>query len=503
LSDDIKPTELPAEENVPAAPTAQEGLMSRRDLLRTGAMGVVGAAVGLAGLKNGIFGLGDQPAKETASSRWSFATTKPISLNIWIWAGQSVEQAGFDAVKAANPKDFGNVDLNFTVFNGGDQQCAEKFSLALSGHTTLPDLLTLNYIEVPEFAGTGVISNLNDVFKPVENGLYAGTKLTAQVNGQYVDIPQQLNAKLFYYRQDLFEGAGIDPATIPAMTQSEFIAMGKKFTAKYPGQYIMNMFNEPPEYLFDEFVSAWAPIAFADTKGKYDITSNPAFASTLAFMRQIRSSGIAYPVDDFTTDWPAAIKAEKINGFLIADWMDQFLPSYATTSAYGKWRAVPWPKLAPMANQQYGSDSGGAVKVFPTGARNNSLAIELANYWHLSETGSVAAFGANGVLPVVKTAEPAVLDSLKSMKKPASMSQTDWLELPQNYFGGLSYIQTKLAAQDRVTVFSFDPKALVDWETIMVNWMEKAVQGKSTVKAALEGMQHDMQSQVGNPWQSS
>ena len=37
-------------------------------------MGVVGAAVGLAGLKNGIFGVGDQPAKETASSRWFFCS---------------------------------------------------------------------------------------------------------------------------------------------------------------------------------------------------------------------------------------------------------------------------------------------------------------------------------------------------------------------------------------------------------------------------------------------
>ena len=476
--------------------------LSRRDVLRYGVLGAAGAVLGLSRLGADLRGAARFVAHDGAGRR-TFAAAKPISLTVWVWAGASVSQAGYNAVQKTYRKALGNVNLDIKTFTGGDAGNAEKFSLALSGHTTLPDILYLNYIEVPEFANKGVLINLDSYFKPVASDLYAGAQTVAQVNGQYVTFPIQLNGKIYYYRQDLFESAGIDVSSIPNMTTAEFIQMGKTFTAKHPGQYIMNMANEPPEYLFGEMISAYAPISFASQTGKYDVISNPAFGDVLSFMRDIRKSGIAYPVDDFTTDWPSAIKAEKICGFLIADWMDQFLPSYATLSASGKWKALPWPSLKPLANQQYGSDAGGAVAVIPAAAPNATLAAEVCNYWHLQGAGALAAFGANGVLPILKSVEPGVLSSLSSAKKPSSMSQTDWEELPQNYFGGASYIKSKLAAQDRVKVFGFDPKALVDWNTIMVNWMEKVLEGKVSVSAALAGMQKDMKTEVGNPWSSS
>ena len=182
--------------------------------------------------------------------------------------------------------------------------------------------------------------------------------------------------------------------------------------------------------------------------------------------------------------------------------MDQFLPSYATLSTSGKWKALPWPALKPLANQQYGSDAGGAVAVDPSSPERHfgRRGMQL-----LAPSGRrrLGGLGANGVLPILKSVEPGVFSSLNSAKKPASMSQTDWEELPQNYFGGASYIKSKLAAQDRVKVFGFDPKALVDWNTIMVNWMEKVLEGKVSVFGLLAGMQKDMKTEVGNPWSSS
>ena len=486
----------------PAATAEVGNELSRRDVLRYGALGAAGALLGVSRLRADWRGATSLLAHDRPS-RQTFAAGKPIALTVWVWAGASVSQAGYNAVQKTYKKEFGNVNLDITTFNGGDAGNAERFGLALSGHTTLPDILYLNYIEVPEFANKGVLINLDSYFKPVEGDLYAGAQTVAQVNGQYVTFPIQLNGKMFYYREDLFESAGIDVSSIPNMTEAEFIQMGKTFTAKHPGQYIMNMANEPPEYLFGEMISAYAPISFANSSGKYDVVSNRAFGDVLTFMRNIRTSGIAYPIDDFTTDWPSAIKAEKICGFLIADWMDQFLPSYATLSASGKWKALPWPALAPLANQQYGSDAGGAVAVIPAAAPNATLAAEVCNYWHLEGAGALSAFEANGVLPILKSVQPGVLSSLTSAKKPASMSQTDWEELPQNYFGGASYIQSKLAAQDRVKVFGFDPKALIDWNTIMVNWMEKVLEGKVSVSAALQGMQKDMETEVGNPWSTS
>ena len=82
---------------------------------------------------------------------------------------------------------------------------------------------------------------------------------------------------------------------------------------------------------------------------------------------QIRTSGIAYPIDDFTTDWPAAIKAEKIRGFLYRGMDGRVFAGVRHPLAYGKWKVLPWPTIAPLKDQQYGSDAGGSVEVYQWG----------------------------------------------------------------------------------------------------------------------------------------
>jgi hypothetical protein len=206
-------------------------------------------------------------------------------------------------------------------------------------------------------------------------------------------------------------------------------------------------------------------------------------------------------VDDFTTDWPAAIKDEKICGYLGADWIDEFLPGYATTSQYGKWQAVPWPALSPMANEQYGSDAGGSLFVVPKGAPNSAAAIEFLQQWRLAPEGSLASFNANGILPLNQTTSSSVITSLATAKRPSATSQADWLELPQHYFGS-DYISTKLQAMNRVKVFGYDPAAVKEWSSIVSDWLTKLLTGTS-VSAALAGMQQDMQTQVGNPYANS
>jgi len=455
--------------------------LSRRSVLKYGSIGA--AALGLAACSG-----------TTGSS--GGGAGKPGTLTIWTWAGASVLQSAFNAVKATS-KDFAGLKASIQTVAANDYATAEKFSLALSGGTTLPDILQLNYTEMPQFAATGALEEVSAAYGPYSNDLYAGALQVAKYNGGFYAFPGSLNAKLFYYRSDLFAEAKIDPSSI--QTTDDFIAAGRQFQRKFPGQYIMNLNTEPQPYVFGEMISSYAPISFASSDGKYQITSNPAFEQVFSFLRQIRDSKIAYPVDDFTTDWPSAIKNQKICGFLGADWLDEFVPGYATLSQYGKWKAIPWPSLSPMASEEYGSDAGGSLFVVPKGAPNSQAAIEFLKQWRLSPEGSLASFNANGILPVNQTTASSVTSSLSTAKKPQATSQTDWLELPQHFFGP-DYIATKLQAMNRVKVFGYDPAAVKEWSSIVSDWLTKLLSGSASVSAALAGMQQDMQTQVGNPY---
>jgi ABC-type glycerol-3-phosphate transport system substrate-binding protein len=423
----------------------------------------------------------------------------PHTLQFWIWAGDSIQKSAFQAITNTFPKDFKNVKLNITTLANGDVGVAQQLSLALAAHKNIPDFLMLNCTEVPQFAEAGVLEDLGSIVEPVKSDLYVGAEQIGKYKGKYVALPWQLNSKLFYYRQDLFEKAGIDVEAIN--TVDDFIAAGHKFHTQFPKQYIMNMGTQPVAYLLKELLSAYPDLSMADSAGKYQLTTNPAFAECFRFLKQVHDAGIAYPIDDFTADWPAAIKNESIGGFLIAAWMKGFLPGYATTSQLGKWKAMHWPKLFSGTDQSHGSDSGGSVLVVPKQSPNKELALQYISKLRSDKQGAMAVFNATGVVPLLKGVQSQVIDSINNAKKPASMTQEQWQTLPQNFFGK-DYYPTELASYDIVQNFVFDPAAIKEFTTLG-QWLNKTVQNKASVEEALAGAQKDMETQIGNPYQQS
>jgi multiple sugar transport system substrate-binding protein len=465
---------------------------SRRSFLKYGAMGAVGTGLALAGCSS---------SSTPTSAALPGSDAESGTLTVWTWAGGASYQSGYEAVIAAYPKEFKGVKINVTTPVTGDFLMAEKLNLALSGHTTLPDIVQLNYTELSQFASAGVLENL-DAFFPasVENNLYAGASAVSLYGNTHYAFPHQLNGKLFYYRADMFQQAGIDAQAI--QTVDDFIAAGRKFTQKFPGQYIMNLNTQPPEYFFGETISAFSPVDFVDKSGNWDITSNQAYLKTFDFIREIKTSGIAYPVDDFTADWPEAIKNERICGFLIADWMKNFLPEYAAPSTSGKWKAILWPTFEPaLADERYGSDAGGSITVVFQDAPNKDLALAVSQKAILDEKGAMAFFADNGIVPVLKSVKDEVISSFKNAQQPAGMSATTWAQLPQNFLGA-DYYNQEFECYDYIKIFGYDPGAIKEWGTILPQYLDQLASGSGSPSAALSGMQQAMQSQIGNPYQS-
>jgi multiple sugar transport system substrate-binding protein len=464
---------------------------SRRSFLKYGAMSAAGAGLALAGC-----GTTTQSGPAVPSSKRQSGT-----LTMWTWAGGGQYQSGFEAVMAAYPEEFSGAKVNVLTPVTGDYLMAEKLNLALSGHTTLPDIVQLNYTELSQFASAGVLENL-DAFYPssVENNLYSGAAAISKYGNTHHAFPHEVNGKLFYYRADMFGEAGIDAAAI--QTVDDFIAAGRKFTQKFPGQYIMNLDTQPPAYLFGEMISAFSPVEFANQNGDWYITSNPAFLKTFEVLSEIKTSGIAYPVDDFTADWPEAIKNERICGFLIAAWMKNFLPQYASPTTSGKWKAVLWPTFEPaLADQRYGSDAGGSVMIVLQDAPNKDLALALAQKAVLDEKGAMAFFGSNGNIPVLTSVKDEVISSFKNQHNPAGMSSTAWSQLPQNFLGA-DYYNREFECYDFVKIFGYDPGAIKEWGTILPQYLDQLMSGSQSPSAVLSGMQQAMESQLDNPYLS-
>lgn len=455
--------------------------LTRRGFLTAGVGSA--AAMALAACASG--------GKTSSATSTTAAGGKAATLTFWLWANGPATQAALNAAAKTSP-DLKNVTVSKPVVASGDYQVAQKLSLALSAHSTLPDIVYLNYTEVAQFAAAGALADIGTVVKSVSDDLYDGAKAITSYNGTAVAFPQTINSKLFYYRADLFEQAGLDPTAIK--TTGDFIEAGKKFHAKFPKQYIMNLNTQPPQYVFGEMISAYSPITFADKSGKFQVESNPAYKAVLSFMREIKQSGIAYPVDDFTTDWPGAIKNEKICGFLGASWMSEFLPGYAGTAQSGKWKTIPWPELSPLKDQRLGSDAGGSVIVVPKGAPHEAIAVELLRQARFTEEGSLAYQATNGSGSVLKSTQSRIISDAKKNE-----SGTGALATNLKFFGP-NYLTQQFDSYDNSRAFGYDPQATKEWNNILPNWLNKTMAGSESIDQVLAGLQRDLTSQVGNPY---
>jgi ABC-type glycerol-3-phosphate transport system substrate-binding protein len=383
--------------------------------------------------------------------------------------------------------------LTVKAVSGGKQD-AEMYqqlrtALAANGEG-LPDFFEANAAAIPELATRGLMADLTDKMKPFLADLLPSAVQLASFGGKVVSIPTQVKSKVWYYRKDLFDNAGIDPAQIK--TFDDFIAAGKQYHAKNPDSFIINLGPQPIAYWYGEVLSTWDDIRFADETGKWFVKDDPHFATLLDWTKKIYDSGIAFKTDDWSSDWQPAIGAGKIGSFLIGSWMTSFIPQFAPDQK-GKWALALWPEFS-----REGSEAGGAVVGIPAVTKNMDAAFEFCSDYWLKPEGSVAWWQATGLAPLTKSGQDALKKMIPTMQKPAGMTDADWGVAPINYYGK-DFMDTIFESMQHVKVFPYDMSYAAE-QPILAQHTEAYLSGKETLQKALEGAQADMESQIGNPY---
>lgn len=441
--------------------------------------------------RRGVLGLGAAALASSAFPIPALAQATPLR---WMsWGGATNIKKLADSVATQVPAIGGAYAVETIDGGQGDQDVAAAIRLALASGQNLPDIVQLNRTQVAEFAASGELLDLGDIIGGAD--LYAGAQELCKVGDSFVAFPFELKSKLFYYRKDLYETAGIDMASLD--TVDGFIAAGKALQEK-AATSILNLGPQPVGYMLGEIVSAYPGSRyFADESGTFTVTSNPAFKDAFGFIKTLYDSGVTNKIDDWSTDWQPAIAGDKVASFLNANWLKFFLPTFAPAQA-GKWNVALWPKLSPLADQRYGSEAGGSVFVVLKRAPNAVAASEYLHKLLLEREGAIAAFNAIGMTPLIKSARDEFLEKSRNPVKPEGMSDADFALQPGNYFGP-TFAETELGSYDYVKVLQYDPAASKGLD-IINQWLQKHVDGSTSLDAALASAQADMESQIGNPF---
>lgn len=395
-----------------------------------------------------------------------------------VWGSSEVHQNLDKGLREVFPEFNNKATVEWVIGGPGDGDVAQKIRLGLSANDSPCDFVMLNYTQVPEFAEAGVLLDLSDTVDQYASDLLSGGLALTKYKDKTIAFPYAINAKLWFYRKDMFDAAGIDPAQVKNL--DDFIAAGKKLQGKYPKSYMWQLGQSNPMYNYMMVLSG-TDARFADDKGNFLLEQDPNFRKTLEAMKRMVDEKVVANISEWTPDWEKAFSDSTIASDLCATWLAVpiFLPKYAGDSQAGKWAVTQWPSFI---GESGGSEAGGAVMVIPKFSKEPELCKEYLSKMFLTKEGSMMFHKTTNYFPAVKS---AAMDPI--------------VQSPNAFFGQSLPVET-MKAIENFKIFKWDPAAQQELN-IVQPYFDKAINGQISIDDALKGATNDLKNQIGNPYE--
>ncbi|MFG2433999.1 ABC transporter substrate-binding protein [Streptomyces sp. NPDC048508] len=275
---------------------------------------------------------------------------KPVTLTYWTWT------LGAKSTVEAFNKTHKDIQVKLTEIPSGTEGYS-KMSNAVKGGNA-PDVATIEYQMVPEFASQG---NLIDLTK------YAGETVTSKFpdavqslvtfGGRTWTVPYDVAPQLYYYRTDLFKKYGID---VPK-TWADFKTAAAKVKKQDKNVRLASMPKSDSALLA---ALAW------QAGGKWFTTEGDAWKPAVndapskkvaAYWDGLLQDGLVQSYTAYSPEETKARTAGKTLSFLGASWSAGGLKT-AMPDLSGKWAAAPMPNWGTPATGNYGGTSYGVLK---------------------------------------------------------------------------------------------------------------------------------------------
>ncbi|MDF2513448.1 MAG: extracellular solute-binding protein family 1 [Herbinix sp.] len=398
----------------------------------------------------------------------------PVTLKMMVFPATENYEKINEKFLAANPDIDAKVDVEVVLGGSGDGDVAQKLRLALTSGQDLPDIIRLNYTQLPEFAEAGVLEPLGDYIVAYEDDIIDAAKAAMQYNGEYLAFPREIKPKVWFYRADIFEECGIDPYEVK--TIDDYIAAGEKIREKYPNACMEN-YNVPSKNYDLMMMLSATDGRFCDEEGNYNLASDPNVKLTFERIKKIHDSAVNSSVAEWSADWAPAFSNGELVSQLIGGWFKTDFMNFGLEDQKDKWAIAPWPEEI-----REGSDAGGAIWVIPANSANKEVAAQYMSKLCFDKEAAKMIYDITGIIPASKSAQ----------EDPYYNGEHDY------YASSLGPVNFE--AMEYLKVYPYTPASTQE-VTIANQYLDEYLLGDMTLDEALESAQRDMISLIGNPYQ--
>lgn len=407
------------------------------------------------------------------------STNEKVTIKLMEWdSGVDNAKTEWDVFLDTFPEYKDKVDIEIVTGGSGPIDIMEMMrKMTASGEQEeMPDIITCNWAQVPEYYDMGIIRDVTDVYDEHGDEILPGVMNLMKYEDQYMGFPAEVKTKIWAYRKDMFEAAGVDPNA--CKTVDDLIEAGKKIQEVYPESYIENYTEVAQGYdLFAYFTGNGARLA--DEEGNYICSSDPGVKDAFEFYEKMRESGVASTtIQDFSEDWYAALNDGTLCSQVLAGWFtSNHLPNVCPDLA-GKWGLALWPEEIAK-----GSESGAKLMMVNDAGPNADLCVEiLTKFCYTEENASALFHSSRGIIPYLK-----------------SCAESDEYLVANDYFG-VDRMETEFKAMDLLSVYPYTPNSSLE-ETIIVRYLGEYLSGTMDLDTALKSAEDEMKAQIGNAYE--
>ena len=313
-------------------------------------------------------------------------------------------------------------DVKVTVVNMGH---ADVYTKALAGcaagGTDLPDVVTIenDQAEVYWAQFPDCFTNLDDLRRRQVQGRLPAVQVAGADRRRH-DLRAAVGqrADRLYYRRDLFEQAGIDPASIK--TWDDYIAAGKKLMEATGGKVQMATMNMIDDDGWFRPLASQEGCAFFAEDGQTVTINQPGCVTALETMKKMKDAGILA-----NGDWGGQIqniKAGTVATAFYGGWYEGTIRSNAPDQS-GKWGVILMP-AGPSGVRA--ANWGGSSLAIPTTSDNPEAAWAYVEYALATVPGQVSMLENRGLVPSLLA---ALDDPYVKAPQPFWGDQAIWVDI--------------------------------------------------------------------------
>ena len=402
----------------------------------------------------------------------AFAQSGEITIWSWNIAASSL-MATVEGFNKQYP------DVKVVVEDLGNGQVFDKtLAGCAAGGAGLPDIISIENFEAESFW-----NQFPDCFVDLKSLGYteeiaAGfpdfKRTELEVGDIAYAMPWDSGPVAMFYRRDLYEAAGVDPATIK--TWDDFITAGKKIAEATPGVVMTNAdFNGDSEFF--RMISNEQGCGYFSQDGQSITINGQACVATLEKIKEMKDAGIIS-----SANWDEKIQnnnAGTVATQMYGGWYEGTVRSTSPDMA-GKWGVYQMPSLT--ADGPRAANLGGSSLAITSVSDNKEAAWAYVNYTLGTNDGQVTMLKEYGLVP-------SLLSALED----------SYVKEPHPYWGGQPVWVDILSTLDRI-VPSRGTAFLNDAEAIYRATQTRYFNGEfADAKAALDDAANQIAGATGLP----